>query len=246
MEKKAKKKIKRLEFEIKLISDKGRLPKKATRGAIGYDLYVPRDTRIPAHSRFAVPLDIALNLPYGIEAKIEPRSGCSLRGMEGYGTKTYTKKILGLFNVKKTKSGRMYFDCDVMVGKVDPNYVDNIHVLLKNNDEEFVIRAGSRIAQLTFYQTSSPFFKIVDTLTCKSRGGGLGHTGISSARYVDRHTPTAIPTKEEGEDLLDRQEGILREFTAEEVEEILNTEKDSNPAPENSQEEDNDNYGAHV
>lgn len=172
-------KFRKKEFEIQLISDDAIIPAKAVRGAIGYDLCVPRDFHVPAHARVAVPLDIAINLPAGVEAKIEPRSGCSLRGIEGYGKRTIvTGKILGLFQRKKIQSGKMFFDADVAVGKIDPNYTGNIHVIIINRDEAFLIRKGTRIAQLTFYQTISPFFKPVDELSCKSRGGGLGHTGI--------------------------------------------------------------------
>lgn len=171
------------EFEVVLLSAGARIPQKSARGAIGYDVFVPKDVKVPAHSRTAIPLDIAINLPFGNEAKIEPRSGHSLHGMEGFGTKTeIVRRILGIFAVKKTRSGRLRFDADVLVGKVDPNYVDNIHVIIKNNDTEFTIRAGSRIAQMTFYQTTSPFFKVVDKLTCKSRGGGLGSTGTGIER----------------------------------------------------------------
>lgn len=178
-------KVKAKEFEVVLLSPEAVLPKKSVRGAIGYDLCIPRDVKVPAHSRIAIPIDIAINLPYGVEGKIEPRSGHSSKGMEGYGSKTeVVKRILGIFPVKKTRSGRMRFDADVLISKIDPNYTDNIHIILKNNDVEFTIRAGARIAQLSFYQTTSPFFREVEKLTCKSRGGGLGHTGTDRLHVV--------------------------------------------------------------
>lgn len=177
--KSGKTKIRKKEYEIKLLSENAVLPKKAVRGAIGYDLCLPNDFRVPAHSRVAIPLDLAINLPFGVEAKIEPRSGCSLRGLEGYGTRKVVKrKLLGLFPITETKSGRMYFDADVCISKIDPNHPDTIHVIVVNRDESFLIRKGSRIAQLTFYQTIAPFFKEVEELTCGNRGGYLGHTGV--------------------------------------------------------------------
>lgn len=176
-------KFRKKEFEIKFLSDGASAPEKAVNGSIGYDLCVPSDFHVPAHSRVAVPLDIAINFPRGIEGKIEPRSGCSLRGMEGYGTrKVRAGKFLGVFPRKKTISGKQYFDADILVGKIDLSYTDNIHVILNNRDEAFLIRKGTRIAQLTFYQTIAPFFKEVEQLTCKSRGGGLGHTGTDRLR----------------------------------------------------------------
>lgn len=177
MKKEATKKIVRKEFEIKFLSDDCVLPIKAKRGSIGYDLTVPRDFIVPAHCRCKVPMDFAINLPAGTEAKIEPRSGCSLKGIPGFGTKKIFVKKFGFIPWRKTLNGALHFDCDVLVGKIDPNYTDNVHVLLKNNDESFVIRAGTRIAQMTFYYTTSPFFRIVDELTAKSRCGGFGSSG---------------------------------------------------------------------
>lgn len=180
-------KIRKREFEIKLLSENAELPKKAVRGAIGYDLCLPNDFHVPAHSRVAIPLDLAINLPVGVEAKIEPRSGCSLRGIKGYGTrKVIKRKVLGIIPVTDTKSGRMFFDADVCVSKIDPNHTDTIHVIIINRDESFLIRKGSRIAQLTFYQTIAPFFKQVKELACDNRGGSLGHTGTDRLRVTRR------------------------------------------------------------
>lgn len=142
-------------------------------------------------------MDFAINLPIGTEAKIEPRSGCSLHGMVGYGVKTRKLKLFGFLPVRKKVYGRQTFDADVMVGKIDPNYTDNVHVLLKNNDVEFTIKAGTRIAQMTFYYTTSPFFRIVEELSAKSRGGGLGSSGVSKIDPV-RARRTAETGKEDG------------------------------------------------
>lgn len=237
------KQIKLKEFEVVLLSESASVPKKSVRGAIGYDLCVPKDVKVPAHSRVAIPLDIAINLPFGIEAKIEPRSGHSLHGMEGFGTKTViVRRILGIFTVKKTRSGRLRFDADVLVGKVDPNYVDNIHVIIKNNDTEFTIRAGSRIAQMTFYQTTSPFFKVVDKLTCKSRGGGLGHTGTDRIRahgsISDISTPSA--SSEDTETSAPIPDSDNQE------ENEVETVDTGTRSPEHDYYDENDHYGVHV
>lgn len=228
--------IKLKEFEVVLLSAGARIPQKSARGAIGYDVFVPKDVKVPAHSRTAIPLDIAINLPFGNEAKIEPRSGHSLHGMEGFGTKTeIVRRILGIFAVKKTRSGRLRFDADVLVGKVDPNYVDNIHVIIKNNDTEFTIRAGSRIAQMTFYQTTSPFFKVVDKLTCKSRGGGLGSTGTGNDKPLvpaDDEAPTISMSNQTDE--------------SSENEEVDSAEIISVPQEHQQDIDEDDNYGVHV
>lgn len=196
MKKEQLKKVIRKEFELKPLSDDFVLPVKAKRGSIGYDLTVPCDILIPAHSRVKIPLDFAINLPYGTEAKIEPRSGCSLYGMVGYGCKKRKIKLFGFIPVSKKFHGRQTFDADVMVGKIDPNYTDNVHVLLKNNDVEFTIKSGTRIAQMTFYYTTSPFFRIVDRLSSKSRGGGFGSSGVAKIEPV-RRTYTPITKEDE-------------------------------------------------
>lgn len=171
-------KHKPLELEITRFGPNYVIPQRGKAGSIGYDLTLPEDVLVPAHSRIAIPLNIAINLPYGIEAKIEPRSGLSLKGMEGYGTREVPNLLFGIIPFFwKTISGKQYWDCDVLVGKIDPGYTDNIHVILKNNDKEFTIPRGTRIAQMTFYRVISPKFTHVDKLSCKSRGGGLGSTG---------------------------------------------------------------------
>ncbi len=161
------------------------LPQKGKPRSVGYDLTVPEDIKIPAHSRFKIPLNIAINLPEGIEAKIEPRSGFELDGMEGYGTREVPNLLFGIIPfLWKTVTGIQRWDCDVLVGKIDPGYTDNISVIVKNNDKEFTIKRGTRIAQMTFYRVLSPEFEIVDKLSCESRGGGLGSSG--TGRIIGR------------------------------------------------------------
>lgn len=157
------------------------LPQKAKPGSIGFDLTVPEDTVVPARSRCKIPLNIAINLPENIEGKIEPRSGFELYGMEGHGTRMKPNLLFGLipniFFPWKYETGIFRWDCDVLVGKIDPGYTECINVIVKNYDEEFAILRGTRIAQISFYYALSPEFKIVDKLSCASRGGGLGSSG---------------------------------------------------------------------
>lgn len=169
--------IKRREFEIKPLADSFELPVRAKKGAVGYDLTVPEDFVVPAYSRCRIPLRFAINLPYGVEAKIEARSGASLKGLLGYGEYKVKSRILGFIPVMRKQSGRHHFDADVLTGKIDPNYTDEVHVLVKNNGGQFTIKSGTRIAQMTFYNVGSPFLRIVDKLTCKSRGSGFGSSG---------------------------------------------------------------------
>lgn len=162
------------------------IPVKAKSGSIGYDLVCPVDFHVPAHSRVAIPINFAINLPFGVEAKIEARSGMTLRGMEGYGTRVRWGRKWGFIPWKEVESGKLNFDADVMPGKIDPGFTDSINVILKNNDVAFTIKAGTRIAQMTFYSTIAPFFEIVTQLSCKSRGGGLGSSGSEATSEAVR------------------------------------------------------------
>lgn len=164
-------------FEVCPTSYPYHIPVKAKQGSIGYDLVCPVDFHVAARSRVIIPLHFSINLPNGVEAKIEPRSGMSAYGMEGYGTRKKWSWKWGFIPRRKIISGKLRFDADVLPGKIDPNYTDCLNVILKNNDQEFTIKAGTRIAQITFYHTIAPFFNVVEKLSCKSRGGGLGSSG---------------------------------------------------------------------
>lgn len=173
---------KRLEIEVKLLSDRAYTPVKAKRGSIGYDLTIPEDVVIPAHSRIVVPLQLAINLPYGVEGKIEPRSGFSSKGMEGHGTRIVKTRQFGIFPAKKFIFEARRYDADVIPGKIDPLYTDSIGVIIRNNDEQFTLKRGTRIAQISFYSVLTPRFICVEKLSCDSRGGGFGSSGSTALR----------------------------------------------------------------
>ncbi len=165
-------------IELKELGD-CRHPKPADKASIGYDLYVPNNIFIEPHSRTIVPTNVSLKLPYCVEAKIEPRSGFSSEGMEGYGVHHYWGRLFGFIPWRFTDVGRRRYNADVLTGKIDPNYKGNIGVIVKNDDDRgFILTEGTRVAQLTFYRTVRPRFKVVDELTGEDRGGGYGHTGV--------------------------------------------------------------------
>lgn len=154
-------------------------PKKADKYSIGFDVYAPCDTIIPAHSRAMVQLGFGVQLPYGVECKIESRSGFAAKGFEGYGVWKEKRKFFGLITYWKKFYGKHRFNADVISGKIDPGYQDQLNVVVKNDDGEFTIKKGTRIAQLTFYETYSS--KMIEAKeydeNYPNRGGGIGHTG---------------------------------------------------------------------
>lgn len=155
-----------MKIKFKKLTPKAVLPVKKTDGAIGYDLTLGHDVLI-SKVRNAIPLGFAMELPEGIEAKIEPRSGFSAHG------------ILG---TDPSGSAQRYYNADVLVGKIDPDYRGDVHVIIrKNNYDSFIIPADTRIAQMTFYRTAPvEGFDVVDELSDTDRDtGGFGHTGAT-------------------------------------------------------------------
>lgn len=103
--------------------------------------------------RVLIPTGLYIQLPYGYEAQIRPRSGLALK----YG-----------ITVLNTP------------GTIDADYRGEIGVCLINHgDNTFDVHHGDRIAQIVFTQVEqvllTKVFKLKDT---KRGDGGFGHTGI--------------------------------------------------------------------
>ena len=73
-------KHKPIAFEITHFGTNYVIPQRGKAGSIGYDLTLPEDVLVPAHSRIAIPLNIAINLPYGIEAKNRAKKRAFVEG----------------------------------------------------------------------------------------------------------------------------------------------------------------------
>lgn len=67
--------------EVKIVLECGVLPKKATKGAACYDLFVPEDFKLK-HGRQVLPLGFRMQLPKNMAAIIKSRSGFSSKGLE--------------------------------------------------------------------------------------------------------------------------------------------------------------------
>lgn len=157
----------------------GIMPMRADNYSVGYDLFMPEDTII-RHGRQVIPMNVCLGLPKGLEAQIRPRSGFSSKGIEG--TEVFTKfdlfinkflDMLCLHRIPETKR----FDADVLLGTIDHGYHDSIGVTIHNRDVPFMIRKGTRIAQMVFSEYNKVYFRVVEELKGYDRGGGFGHTG---------------------------------------------------------------------
>lgn len=169
------------------------IPKKATPGSAAYDLYTAEDVIIKP-GRQIIPLGFAMEMEPGIEALVDPRSGFSSKGMEGYEVRNETAvsliKDLCLYPWHYREIERKEktficddadrFDCDVIEGKIDSDYRDGVGVIVHNRDSRtFLIKAGTRIAQMTFHKVETVEWIEVDELSPSERDGGFGSTGVS-------------------------------------------------------------------
>lgn len=154
-------------INVKLLSCDAVLPQKADDGAAGYDLYAPKDF-VLKEGRQVVPIDISIEIPYGWEGHIRPRSGFSSKGME----------VMPINDgISKYEPRRI--NADVIQGTIDSSYRGNIGVIVNNHAcGAYVIPKGTRIAQIVFEKCFCGELVEVDELSCTSRGnGGFGHSG---------------------------------------------------------------------
>lgn len=131
------------------------LPKYATQGSAGLDLYACIDNTITLQ-----PNDVTL-IPTGIAIHIEsPCFAGMMLPRSGLGHKHGI--VLGN-----------------LVGLIDSDYQGQIQISCWNRGKEsFVINAGDRIAQLVIVPVVQANFVVVDSFVTSQRNeGGFGHTG---------------------------------------------------------------------
>lgn len=151
-------------MKVKLLSEGARVPVRAEAGAAGYDLYVPCDFEVKP-GRNVIPLDIQIELDAGTEAQIRPRSGFSLKGLEGY--------------LPEDMETPKRFDADVLLGTLDESYRGTVGVIIKSYESTpFIVKTGTRVAQMVVERYCDDPFEVVSELSDTERGeGGFGHTG---------------------------------------------------------------------
>lgn len=136
-------------LEFKKLSKDAVTPKRANPTDSGLDLYVSETVNIPAHTTKAVKTDIAINLSYGYEGQVRPRSGKSL----------------------KTK-------LRVALGTIDKTYHKEIGIITDNiGDEDITVEKGERLAQLVVAPVVYPTPKEVKEFENESNRGAYGSTG---------------------------------------------------------------------
>jgi dUTP pyrophosphatase len=141
------------EVPVKLLSPKGRLPRRAYEHDAAFDLHAAEDVVVPPLGRALVGTGIALGLPPGLAALTLPRSGLA------------TRHGISLVNAP---------------GLIDPGYRGEVRLVLLNTDtrEPFAVRAGDRVAQLLFVELPAVALAQAETLDDTARGAqGFGSSG---------------------------------------------------------------------
>lgn len=143
-------KIKRLSHTFNDIP----LPEYATAGSSGMDLRaaISSEVVIPPGKVLLVPTDLSVEIPFGYELQVRPRSGLA------------AKHGIGVLNSP---------------GTIDSDYRGEIKVIMINfSEENFVIHRGDRIAQMVLAKVFIAEITETNELNDSHRGeGGFGHTG---------------------------------------------------------------------
>jgi len=130
----------------------GRMPRRHTAGAAGFDLAAAEGRVIPSHGFALVSTGLALELPPGVEAQVRPRSGLA------------AKHGIGILNSP---------------GTIDSDYRGEVKVILFNcSEKDYRVRVGERVGQLVFSRVTAVELRRTNRLSGTKRGdGGFGSTG---------------------------------------------------------------------
>lgn len=143
------------EVVIKIINTSGNsLPGYATTGSSGMDIraWLQASVELKPLERAMIPTGIFLEIPYGYEAQVRPRSGLAF------------------------KQG---ITCLNSPGTIDSDYRGELKVILVNLSSQLqTIHNGERIAQIVISKIEKALLQPVEQLEASLRGeGGFGHTG---------------------------------------------------------------------
>jgi dUTP pyrophosphatase len=142
-----------IELPIRRLRDDAVLPERAYAGDAGFDLSACERVVLGPGERALVGTGLAIALPAGYAAFVQPRSGLAARS--------------GITIVNSP-------------GLVDAGYRGEIMVVLQNTDRahEFVVEPAMRIAQLVVLRLPDVALREVDALPASERGErGHGSSG---------------------------------------------------------------------
>lgn len=139
-------------IRFKILDNSATLPVQAHPGDAGMDLSSIEDATIAPGARRLVHTGLAVEIPFGFEGQVRPRSGLAL------------KHGVTVLNTP---------------GTIDAGYRGEIGVVLANfGDAPFAVEKGMRIAQLVIAAVTEVAVEVVGELSQSERGaGGYGSSG---------------------------------------------------------------------
>lgn len=125
----------------------------AHKGDSGVDLYAAEEYILKPMERRLIATGIKLEIPYGYEGQIRPKSGMAIT------------------------HGISHVNC---VGTIDSGYRGEIKVPLINlSNKEYKVERGKKIGQIIFAKVEEAMFEEVSKLNETTRNeGGFGSTGL--------------------------------------------------------------------
>lgn len=150
-----------MKLKVQKLHSDAVIPKYATPGASAFDLVAIDSLTIGPGETKLVKTGLAMEIPFGFELQVRPRSGMSL------------KTSLQVANSP---------------GTVDSDYRGEICVIIKNtavaltpehfDSQTYLIKKGDRIAQGAVCAVNQAEFELVESLSETDRGtGGFGSSG---------------------------------------------------------------------
>ena len=128
-------------------------PSYAHKGDAGVDLYAAEDTILKPMERKLVPTGLRLEIPYGYEGQVRPKSGLAINH--------------GISHANA-------------VGTIDSSYRGEIKVPLINlSNKEYKVEKGKKIGQIIFAKVEEAVFEEAEQLSETTRQeNGFGSTGF--------------------------------------------------------------------
>ena len=141
-----------LKIKMQKISDVP-TPSYAHKGDSGMDLYAAEDNTLKPMERKLIPTGLKLEIPFGYEAQVRPKSGLAIND--------------GISHANA-------------VGTIDSSYRGEIKVPLINlSNKLFKVEKGKKIGQMIFAKVEEAVFEEVKELGKTTRNdSGFGSTGL--------------------------------------------------------------------
>ena len=150
-------------IKVKKLRENAIIPRRGREGDACFDLFTVGYAEVDQFETIVIPTGIAIELPKNYEAEIRPRSGISLKGVQG----------------ELLSGEKGLFECTIIQGTIDSNYRGEIGIIFKNETaHHFIIKEGTKLAQMKINEVPQIELLEVEELTDTNRGNkGFGSSG---------------------------------------------------------------------